>query len=779
MDNLKALQPWIPSYQGKNNHIYIFLTSLNLGGAEKIVSDQLWANHHQKNPNKVTLIVLYEKEKEHSIPPDVNVVRLYNNISNGDYLFKLIAYEKQPLVAHLINDKISNHLFSFGLKIHLVIHNDKRGWNNDTSLFSHDNIISLISVCDFVTKQLKEVTDKPIITLRHNINHYKYPFDETKRKTYRDKLNLKENDILIGMTGRIVLQKNYFLALDIIAQLSRKNKKYKLIILGGFIQPDTYLYFELLQRINDLNIKDQVFIVGFKDNAYDWINAFDLALNTSHFEGLSMATQEFMRNGLNVVLSNVSGQPEILNKLDQLHYFDLPTKLNTPETRKLYIDAKTNFLSLTEKQNLKQYKKLVTQVSNLILKQNCQRFVFDNDYYKYMDYAIYGSHNIWNTLNFIQEQPEITEEKAAFVTVNLNLGGAQRSLVNLACYLKENGHDIPVILTHQSNYLPFYQKLLESHVETYLCHKQNEIFTITNSLFQYVYENKITTLIFWNLDSKIKLLISKLLDKKIKIIDVSPGDYCLVEMDNNKEFQDAVYYNSQNYFSRLSKFVSKFDNSALKQDYKKHLTSDIAIIPNGVPIYPEYLKTEYLTSHIFKFLVVGRIAETKYIHTILESYEELIKTNPNISIDFYGNVEDYSYDYYQQLQERFSSLFNHPLISFKGSIDEPMSVMKNYDCIIVLGIHQGSPNTVLEAAACKLPIIANDSGGTKEVINKNTGILLPEKIDSVIVTQAMNDVIKDYNLAMNRSLYAFELIENTFSMKKMADSYLTLIKNIK
>lgn len=165
---------WIPSHNNEQKHIYILLTSLNLGGAEKIVSDQLWANYYQKFPHKVTLIVIYDKNKEHSIPPDVNIVRLNNNIKNGEILFKQISYEKKPLVCHLINDNIANYLIYLSLNIHIVVHNDKKGWSNSPELFNHPNVISLISICKYVSEQLREITSKTIYTVRHQINYRKF-----------------------------------------------------------------------------------------------------------------------------------------------------------------------------------------------------------------------------------------------------------------------------------------------------------------------------------------------------------------------------------------------------------------------------------------------------------------------------------------------------------------------------------------------------------------------------------------------------------------------------
>lgn len=213
-------ESWLPTFKQESDHIYILLTSLNLGGAEKIVSDQLWANYYQKSSHKVTLIVIYDKKKEHSIPPNVNIVRLNNKIENGEFLFKQIAYEGKPLVCHLINDKMANYLFDLQLNIHIVIHNDKKGWSNTEVVFNHPQVISLISICKYVTQQLQEVTDKPVFTVRHQISYKHFQFNEKLRQIYRHNNKISDTDIVIGMTGRICLQKNYFLALDVIAYLS-------------------------------------------------------------------------------------------------------------------------------------------------------------------------------------------------------------------------------------------------------------------------------------------------------------------------------------------------------------------------------------------------------------------------------------------------------------------------------------------------------------------------------------------------------------------------------
>ena len=777
--NIINQDAWFPEYFHKNEHIYILLTSLNLGGAEKIVSDQLWANYYQQYSHKVTLIVIFDKQKEHAIPPNVNIVRLNNYIENGENLFKQIAYENKPLVCHLINDVMANYLFSLRLSLHLVIHNDKRGWANTEETFHHPQLVSLISVCQHVTKQLKEVTNKPIFTVRHHINQQQYQFKQNLRELYRNELNLKDDDILIGMTGRICLQKNYFLALDILANLCRGNPQYKLIILGGFEKSNTDVYFNLLKKATDLEIQNNLFLVGFKDNAFDWINAFDIGLNVSHFEGLSMATQELMLNGLPVVLSNVSGQKEILDLKKQLHFFNLPENLNHVDSQYFNIDLTDETISSEQVNDLNDYLDLVAHVSHLIENNLQPRITYNDIDEDDLNRIRYGSHNLWSLFNFIPNKQQNTFIKPAFLTSNLNLGGAQRSLVNLMIELKDNDINIPLIMLNQSNYSGFYKKIIDHKIETFLSHSRVDVFAIIGNVIQYIFKNNINRIILWNVDSKAKLLLHKLVGHYIDIIDVSPGDYCFVEMEEQLLFQEAIYEYQDSYFSSIYKFVSKFDNSSFNEPYKKFLKNPTVTIPNGVPLEEDYFKIQpsfiFNNNNPFKFVVCGRITESKHIHIILDAFEKLYSQYNYVEIDFYGSVENYNLDYYHYLLQQFETLISQGIIHFKGNIDDPKTIMKNYHSIIVLGTHQGSPNVVLEAVSCKLPCIANDSGGTKEIIHENTGILLPSIPEVMILLEAMIFSIEHYHEIWRRNENAFILVKENFSMDLMKNKYLEVI----
>jgi glycosyltransferase involved in cell wall biosynthesis len=775
---------WIPAYEHHQEHIYILLTSLNLGGAEKIVSDQLWANYYSKAKQHITLIVIYDKDKEHSIPPDVNVVRLGGELSNGKMLFQQIAYEQKPLVCHLINDKIAQYLFDLNLHLHIVIHNDKRGWSNTTDYFNHPQIISLVAVCHHVRRQLEEVTDKPIVTFRHQINQRQFQFKPELRAKHREVLGIQEEDIVIGMIGRICEQKNYFMALDVIAQLSRENPRYKLLILGGFEKMFFPLYLQLLHKVNHLKLHNNVIMPGFKNNPQHWVNAFDIGLNTSYFEGLSMATQELMMNGLPVVLSKVCGQPEIFDPRHQLHFFDVPEELNTPETREFHLDYDSADQNQDEEKVAKYelYLKQVHTISNLIRENHNSRMIFSDADKQHISRMCYGSHEMWNLLNHIypkhEEQGENKDKevRAAFLTSNLNLGGAQRSLVNILKQFKDNDINMPLILINQSNQQQFYQEILSNQIEHYLCHSSIDVFDIGVNLFKYLHRHKINRLVFWNVESKMKLLISKLLKGQVDMVDVSPGDYVFNEMENEIDFQEAIYHYKEEYFSNIHRFVSKYDNRHLEQSYKQYLKHDTQIVPNGVYVSENNFYTAKNFSP-FKILVCGRISPSKHLDVIFDAWQKFVSQYPEqkFVLDAVGSAEQVYQDYYHQLDSDYATLIEQGQIVWQGHHDNPQSIMKNYHAIIVLGTHQGSPNVVLEAGACKLPVIANDSGGTREIINEDTGYLLPVMPESAPLLDTLNHIFNHYDEAMMKAENCYNLIEKEFSLQTMFNRYKEII----
>jgi glycosyltransferase involved in cell wall biosynthesis len=100
--------------------------------------------------------------------------------------------------------------------------------------------------------------------------------------------------------------------------------------------------------------------------------------------------------------------------------------------------------------------------------------------------------------------------------------------------------------------------------------------------------------------------------------------------------------------------------------------------------------------------------------------------------------------------------------------------MAEFGVALVLGEHQGCPNAVLEALAAAVPVVANDSGGTRElIINGRTGILLRGR-DADGIASALRRLIEDPPYARRLGENGRRHVQRSFSMEQMRAAYCRL-----
>lgn len=131
--------------------------------------------------------------------------------------------------------------------------------------------------------------------IKNAIDLNKVKFDPKKRKSVREKYNLKGNYV-IGNVGRLHFQKNQSFAIDVLNDLIKKDKRVKLVLVGD--GPDKN---KLKEKVKSLNLDNYVIFTGIQTDISGWLSAFDLFLFPSRFEGLPIAGLEAEANGLTVI----------------------------------------------------------------------------------------------------------------------------------------------------------------------------------------------------------------------------------------------------------------------------------------------------------------------------------------------------------------------------------------------------------------------------------------------------------------------------------------------
>jgi glycosyltransferase involved in cell wall biosynthesis len=89
------------------------------------------------------------------------------------------------------------------------------------------------------------------------------------------------------------------------------------------------------------------------------------------------------------------------------------------------------------------------------------------------------------------------------------------------------------------------------------------------------------------------------------------------------------------------------------------------------------------------------------------------------------------------------------------------------------GDRDGLPTTVIEAALAKLPIIATDAGSMADLINKDTGVVIPQK-DPVALANSIKHLIEDSSLrdklvskVYSEAIKNFDINQNILELEKM------------
>lgn len=140
----------------------------------------------------------------------------------------------------------------------------------------------------------KKIIDRnELVIIPNAIDIDKFKFDTEKRRIMRKKLGIRDNEILIGHVGRFVKQKNHEFLIDIFNELYKDNSRYKLILIGTGELEDT-----IKNKVKKLGLVSSVIFTGYQENINDYMQAMDLFLFPSLYEGLSVVLVEAQANGL-------------------------------------------------------------------------------------------------------------------------------------------------------------------------------------------------------------------------------------------------------------------------------------------------------------------------------------------------------------------------------------------------------------------------------------------------------------------------------------------------
>jgi glycosyltransferase involved in cell wall biosynthesis len=732
--------------------INLVIPDLSLGGAERIVVELIrgWRNLARSgNISKVTLFVLssakdtYPIQSEH---PHVKIVSLAHlrPARRLRMLAKLIrATGNNYAFTHLIGMDGLRTLWELGVRTMPVIHNTEERWNCVPDAFDPIGTPAVFAVCRQVAGALRAAgCQVPIHTVKHELLPRKAVNPELRQQVRRE-LDIPEDALLIGMVGKFKRHKRFPFAIEVLNALTR-NAKACLAIVGPQRTPnsDQTDEFTAVQTVaNALGVQDRVHLLDATSDIDHLYPTFDVYLNTSSCEGMSIAVMEAQAHGIPCVLSDVGGQSEVAADADILVDESAPAHV--------YAEAVLRASETSDRPQKRRFSHgLVPRLWGWI-----------------------ASHGI--------ETGSPPGEQVLFITNNLGQGGAQRSLVNM---LAATGGKLPCALCLLGpSYSSDHQRLLEqSHIP--LCSLDGiSTYDKVNTLLEIAAGMNVGTICFWNVEARIKLLIVKVLSaRSLKIVDVSPGPKLFSALESARSFGNRIAFAPEEYLSRLDTFVSKYQEGGVPRSMGAAPRKSV-VIPNGVVI-PIKQRSSALAlrpanvSPEHAVVTTGRIVPAKMVERMFAVFERLVQLEPRATLTIIGKVEgDPNRGYWNRLQQLYQAMKLENVVYFLGENTSAKNSLSEFCAFMMLSRDQGCPNASLEAMACALPVVANPDGGTTEqVLDGLTGFLVDESRPDEIAHR-LKWIFDNPEAAATMGERGKERALSLFSIEKMQLAYEQLL----
>lgn len=275
------------------------VTCMNLGGLETMIMNyyrKLDTNKiqfdflvHRKEKSTYDEEILQKGGKIYTVPKLNPFSIKYRNAMNG--FFKKHNYN----IVHCHLDCMSSIPLSIAKKNKVKIRiahahstNEEKNFKYPLKLFYKRKIKTVATdlfACGYAAGKWMFATDSFTI-MKNAIDTKKFLYNEEVRLQERKNYQLQDS-LVIGHVGRFNIPKNHIFIIDVFNEIIKLNKNAKLVLVGEGLLKE-----EIKDKVNKLNLNKNVIFIGETNRVFDILNAFDIFLFPSLWEGLPVSLIE-------------------------------------------------------------------------------------------------------------------------------------------------------------------------------------------------------------------------------------------------------------------------------------------------------------------------------------------------------------------------------------------------------------------------------------------------------------------------------------------------------
>jgi glycosyltransferase involved in cell wall biosynthesis len=247
-----------------------------------------------------------------------------------------------------------------------------------------------------------------------------------------------------------------------------------------------------------------------------------------------------------------------------------------------------------------------------------------------------------------------------------------------------------------------------------------------------------------------------------------------------KDFISAIavrlYRYSFRYPSKV--FFQNEDDRSLFLRHKLVAAEKTDVLPgSGINLTHFQPTTSFSRQSPFTFLMIARVLYEKGIVEYVEACRLVRQRYPHVKCQLLGLVDERSRSGIKKakLEEWLAT----GVIQYLGITDNVAPVIAQADCVVLPSYREGTPRTLLEAAAMGKPLIATNVPGCREVVEDNrNGLLCRARSAEDLAAKMLHMLAIPEHRLQEMGKQSRIIAESRFDDRFVIDKYLQAIQEV-
>jgi len=199
----------------------------------------------------------------------------------------------------------------------------------------------------------------------------------------------------------------------------------------------------------------------------------------------------------------------------------------------------------------------------------------------------------------------------------------------------------------------------------------------------------------------------------------------------------------------------------------KHIIS----LPNGVNtqlFYPPNERAEHQN-----IVFIGRLVAEKGVKILIQAIALLKDEFPNVFLDVIGDGYDR-----EELQNMTKDLKIEQSVCFLGKKNKVYEFLNRANIYVQPSLHEGLPNSLIEAMACGLPVVVTNVGGMPDIVKDSLDGFVVEPSNVNSLANAIRKLLYNPTLRNKMGAAGRSKIEKYYSLEFITNNYITLYQQL-